>query len=287
VKTVIISAADSGFFQLLSGLVKSIRARRPEPIPHCVLDCGLEPDQRTWLAGQEVSLVTPDWDYSGFEVPGVWFKAMTARPHLPRWVPGYEMYLWIDADAWIQDWSAVAKFIAGASEAGVAAVKEADHAYPETIGPTPDRHGPLSTDWHGAVVKSFFGPEVAAKIGRLPLINSGVFAARAESGLWPAWSDALKTALSTARDNLFLSEQTAFNVALLEYGVPFANQPAWCNWACNRAWPLINSAGQLVEPVFPHRPLGIVHMTGETKKGSHPIPVQGGGTSLRTLEYPG
>ena len=44
---------------------------------------------------------------------------------------------------------------------------------------------------------------------------------------------------------------------------------------------MINNAGQLVEPVFPHRHLGIVHMTGETKKGRHNLPVQGGGTEMR------
>jgi hypothetical protein len=50
---------------------------------------------------------------------------------------------------------------------------------------------------------------------------------------------------------------------------------------------MINNAGQLVEPVFPHRPLGIVHMTGETKKGSHNLPLQGGGRRQHSLAYPG
>ena len=98
VNTVIISAADTEFFRLLSGLVRSIRATQPEPFPLCVLDCGLEPDQRGWLAVRDVALVEPCWDYTGFEAPGPWFKAMTARPNLPKWVPGYEMYFWIDAD---------------------------------------------------------------------------------------------------------------------------------------------------------------------------------------------
>ena len=61
VNTVIISAADTGFFGLLSGLVKSIRATQPEPLPFSVLDCGLEPDQRGWLQAmnQLVGLVEP------------------------------------------------------------------------------------------------------------------------------------------------------------------------------------------------------------------------------------
>jgi len=86
---------------------------------------------------------------------------------------------------------------------------------------------------------------------------------------------------------MFFAEQFAFNVALNAGGVSFANQPAWYNWACNRAWPMINNAGQLVEPVFPHRTLAIVHMTGETKKGRYNLPVQGGDGQSRSLEYPG
>ena len=287
VNTVIISAADTGFFGLLSGLVKSIRATQPEPFPFCVLDCGLEPDQRGWLAALDVALVKPGWDYTGFEAPGPWFKAMPARPNLPKWVPGYEMYFWIDADCWVQDWAGPQKILDAAAEAGVAAVTESDNAYPVTIGPDPDRHMAKFKDWNRAIIGSYFGPEIAEEIGAAPPINCGVFAATAASRLWAVWDEAMEAALASGAPDKFFAEQCAFNVALRARGVPFANQPAWCNWACNRAWPMINNAGQLVEPVFPHRPLGIVHMTGETKKGRHNLPVQGGGTEMRSLEYPG
>ena len=42
------------------------------------------------------------------------FKAQFARPFLPRHFPGYETYLWIDADAWLQDWRAVELYVAAA-----------------------------------------------------------------------------------------------------------------------------------------------------------------------------
>ena len=286
-KTVIISAADSGFFGLLSGLVESIKSTEPQSLPLCVLDCGLLADQRDWLTARDVALVEPGWDYTGFEVPGSWFKAMTARPHLPNWVPGYEVYFWIDADTWIQDWTAVQKFLDGAAAEGLAVVTENHHAYPKTIGPDPERHNLNFSDWNPAVIGSYFGPDMATEIGALPLINSGVFAAGIGSPLWAKWDAELKVALGSDAPNMFLSEQSAFNVALRVRGVPFSNQPAWCNWACNRAWPMVNKVGQLVEPVFPHRPLGIVHMTGETKKGKHNLPVEGGGTEPRSLQYPG
>jgi len=97
----------------------------------------------------------------------------------------------------------------------------------------------------------------------------------------------MRTALLNAPKKPFFAEQTGLNVALYEHVRTFARLPAWCNWVCNRALPVIDDNDQFLEAGYPHRPLGIVHMTSDTKKGTFELVRFGGGTVHRPLTYPG
>jgi lipopolysaccharide biosynthesis glycosyltransferase len=33
-----------------------------------------------------------------------WLKSQVSRAFLPKYFPNYEKYLWIDCDAWVNDW---------------------------------------------------------------------------------------------------------------------------------------------------------------------------------------
>src|SRR5204862_8253618 len=129
-KLIITSAADSGYFPLLQDAVLSVRALAPN-IAIGILDLGLDAAQRGWLAERRAQLVSPGWDVSFPDqdrTPQT-LKAQVARPFLPRHFPGYEMYFWLDADAWLQDWRAVEPFCAAAGRAKLAIAPEFDRAY--------------------------------------------------------------------------------------------------------------------------------------------------------------
>ena len=36
-----------------------------------------------------------------------WLKSQVSRAFLPKYFPNYKKYLWIDCDAWVNDWSSV------------------------------------------------------------------------------------------------------------------------------------------------------------------------------------
>src|SRR5580765_1598977 len=91
---VVVSGADSGYFPLLQDAVRSVRALRPE-VAIGVFDLGLAPDERDWLEGRVTTVVRPQWD---FDFPGRARASQAlmvelARPFLPRYFPGYRMYL--------------------------------------------------------------------------------------------------------------------------------------------------------------------------------------------------
>lgn len=287
IRRVLVSAADEPYGALLSNLVDSIDTRRPRAEDKfetsvVVLDCGMNENQRRALADRDVRLVVPSWDYGG-SFPGPWFKAMTARPHLPKWVPGHDLYIWIDADAWIQDWASIEMLSEAALERGFAAVPECDRAYPELIGPAPDAlTGPVM-EWRYACIREMFGRAAADRLAGYATINSGVFAARRESPVWARWVTEMGHALSQGRRNRFFADQTSLNFVLLQ--MPgFARLPASCNWMCNRRLPML-MGDILVEPEYPYSALGIVHTTGKTKHRCWQLARREGGVAYRTLHY--
>jgi hypothetical protein len=92
--TIIISAADKVFFDLLQGLLLSIEAQRGDsPVDIGLFDLGLTAAQRKWLAPRVTAFVEPGWD---LQVPEALRKArpqdraLTVRPFLPRHFPGYD-----------------------------------------------------------------------------------------------------------------------------------------------------------------------------------------------------
>jgi hypothetical protein len=257
-KKIIVSGADSGYFELLSGLVRSIRDKAAgAEMALGVLDVGLEAHQRHWLEQQGARVVAPGWDLSFPEQDALprYRQAQVARPFLPRHFPGHDLYMWLDADAWVQDWWAVDLFFRAAGDNRLAIVPELDRAY---------RNFFHAWDEFDCVIrKSYtetFNAMTAERLVRHPVLNSGAFALGADAPHWTAWGKTLASALQRSRDTLV--DQTTLNHVVYLEDLPAHFLPSWCNWICHHAVPLRDAArGFLVEPNLPHQKLGIVHLT--------------------------
>jgi lipopolysaccharide biosynthesis glycosyltransferase len=287
-KKVIISAADAAFYPLLAETIASVRDKPAgAAIAIVVLDLGLSDDQKKTLADRAVLTVKPGWDYTFATPPPEWFKAMTARTYLPKWVPGFDLYIWLDADTWVQRWEAIELLCDGAVRYGFAAASEADRAYTDIEAKTADGKDVISIEERERKLREFFGEAAAMKLRRFPHLNCGVFAARANSPIWEAWPKLMHTALHRNAKNIFFAEQTAMNVALLSGAVPFARLPAACNWLLTGAWPKVGDNGELVHPDFPHEPLGIIHRTAAAKNMTRHLRALDGSQTSVGIGYPG
>ena len=256
----IVTAGDENYCDILKGLVRSIRCHPQSMwIPIVVLDLGFGDETKAWLSGQGARCVKPDWDHHFDPVLPEYFKAMVSRPHLPKYVPETDIIVWLDADTWVQDWSAVELLIEGAKTTGFAIVPESDRSY------TPLYNDSLYISYQFDWFRQCFNDEIARNLFSYPLINCGVFAARVDAPHWAAWAGAL--AESFGRKVLFVSEQTVLNVVLRTFGLPFSQLPAKCNWICFRAPPRCSEDGRtLLTPELPHEPIGIVHLAGYSYK---------------------
>jgi hypothetical protein len=261
-RLLVASAADSAYFALLHDMVSSVRALSAE-VAIGILDVGLDRDQREWLAPRVTHLVHPGWDidFLGRERIPEARKAQFARPFLPRHFPGYDVYLWIDADAWLQDWRAVELYATAAGTGKLAITPEIDRAYKRHYK-RPKLFG-MTLSWKN--YREAFGWRAADRLGRNPLVNCGVFALRADAPHWEAWARLLKRAAHRTR--FFFIEQTALNYGIFAEHLPVDFLPAYCNWMPGDAAPAFDAdRGLFVEPYSPHQVIGVMHLAGRDQK---------------------
>jgi hypothetical protein len=288
-KAIAITGGDANYFDLMRDCIGSLRAV-PEgrAMALGILDCGLTDEQRAWCRGQGATqIVEPIWD---FDFPGrdklkEGYKALTARPFLPRYFPGHDLYLWIDGDCWVQQGDALVLFLRAARTGRLAVAPEIHrsmrhyhHAWTE-----------FSTV-NGAAYEKGFGRELAERLIRYPLINAGVFALQHDAPHWQGWAAVLGEALQRSTD---MTDQIALNVMVYDRGFSYEPLPSRCNWPVHHATPAWDAERQLfVEPAMPHEPLGILHLTIYTKRlkaldvrelgGRHD-----GELRMRSLRWPG
>lgn len=260
--TIIITAANAKYFDLVQGTILSIR-QKPQGQNAIIgfFDLGCTPDQVEWLQTQVNIIKQPHWE---FNFPGKnkapdYLKGLLARPFLRRYFPNFDIYFWIDADAWIQDWKAVDLFIQGAKKRGLAVVPEIDRG-------SHIQYGSLSGYWRTTYgwYKQAFGDEAAEKFYSYPMVNAGVFALHKDAPHWEVWAECIDRAIQNFVCTM--TDQIALNFSL--YNCELFDQtemlPAWCNWTCHFGLPAWDKEKNcFVEPFLPHTPIGIIHLTGE------------------------
>jgi hypothetical protein len=261
---VVVTAAESGYFDLLKDWLASI-ATFPElsDLEICVLDIGLETAQAEWLRAQGTRAIKPGWDIDIDQMADVphYYKAMTTRPFLPRYFPGYDIIAWFDADIWVQTPFYLQQYLIGAERYGFVITPEIHRAYEILYG---ELNNPRLA--HHSVYYMSFGRAIADQLIKFPIINSGAFAARTKHPIWAEWQRAFGHAVK--KTQLKHSEQTALNFAIYQ-NPPLRPHllPAVANWLCGAALPMWDPARRkLVEPCLPHDELGLVHLSGRLER---------------------
>lgn len=267
VDTIIITAANAKYFELVRGTILSVR-QKPQGRKAIVgfFDLGCTPEQLQWLHDRVNIIKQPDWEFdfpARNEAPHH-FKGLLARPFLRRYFPNFDIYLWIDADAWVQDWKAVELFMEAAKGERLAIVPEINRS-------SEIQYGGLPLYWWQWVHNQYlaaFGKEVAEELYSYPLLNAGVFALHKNAPHWEVWAEFLERGLQ--QNVSLMTDQFALNLAVYKGGLFDRTEmlPTWCNWTCHYGFPTWDKQKScLVEPYLPHVPIGILHLTGVDKEG--------------------
>jgi hypothetical protein len=138
---------------------------------------------------------------------------MTARPHLPKYFPGYDTIMWMDADTWVQKWSAVELYFDRANTKGLAICQEMDRSYANIYALNNSRELFFNS------LKACFEEKTMARVFWMPMVNSGVFAMRADSHYWSEWRDTLGAALQRSKLDHFTEQTSLLSTAACRFRI--------------------------------------------------------------------
>ena len=264
-KNVIVSLADSNYFELLDELVNSIKSfEKSKDTAICILDAGLSAEQKEILSKKVDEIKPAEWD---IDVPAIkvfgkeWLKSQVSRAFLPKYFPNYEKYLWIDCDAWVNDWSSVELYFEACNNGKLGITQTLGPGY-KTMSKVNWLFGKVaiikSQNFKHAI-KSKIGIAKARKLAFAPHINIGVFSLEKNSPGWSSWQKNLEQTLKSG--NIFGSEGLAINMSVYIDNLETEFLPLGCNWIASNLLPKFDETlNTFVEPYLPNYKIGIMHL---------------------------
>ena len=264
-KNVIVSLADANYFLLLQELIRSIkRFKESENIAICILDAGLTQSQKDELSKDVDEIKSADWD---IEVPGYkvkdkeWLKSQVSRAFLPKYFPNYQKYLWIDCDAWVNDWSSIELYLKACDDGKLGITQTIGPGYKITskVNWLVGKLAIIKSQNFKHAVKSKIGYDKARKLAFAPHINIGVFSLEKNSKGWTVWQNNLSKTLKAG--NIFGSEGLAINMSVYIDNLKTEFLPLNCNWITSNLLPKYDQQKKtFVEPFLPNYKIGIMHL---------------------------
>ena len=264
-KNVIVSLADANYFPLLEELINSIKKfKESEKVAICILDAGLTIEQKKILLNKVDEIKAAEWD---IEVPDYkvknkeWLKSQVSRAFLPKYFPNYEKYLWIDCDAWVNDWNSLELYFKACNNGKLGITQTIGPGYKITskVNWLFGKLAIIKSQNFKHAVKSKIGYEKARKLAFAPHINIGVFSLEKNSNGWGLWQKNLLQTLKSG--NIFGSEGLAINMSVYIDNLETEFLPLNCNWITSNLLPKYDEKqNTFVEPYLPNYKIGIMHL---------------------------
>ena len=275
-RILVVSASDSRFMRFLRDMIGSIQPFLARPhVDLACFDIGLDPADRRWLESLGAE-VRPPGAHLGQQAadhsPAL--RSFLARPFLREYFPGYDVYVWLDSDIWLQDAAVLDQYVDGALRQGLAVTHEEERGY---------RFQAWLFGWNAKHFVLGYGPLVGAYLLARPHVNAGFFALAADAPHWDAWARRYQAAIGRT-GKLVPHDQFALNHALHARGAaPACLLDPGCNWICERGVPMWNDdEAAFCRPYAPYRPIGALHLAGPGKRTVYDIRRTGGG-GFRTM----
>ena len=264
-KNVIVSLADSNYFPLLNELINSIkRFEESSNVAICILDAGLTDVQKEKLSLKVDEIKSAEWD---IEVPDSkikgreWLKSQVSRAFLPKYFPSYEKFLWIDCDAWVNDWKTIEIYFKACENGKLGITQTIGPGYKITskVNWVFGKLAIIKSQNFKHAIKSNISYNKARKLAFAPHINIGVFSLEKNSSAWKTWQENLEQTLKGG--DIFGSEQLAMNMSVYINNIETEFLPLNCNWLTSNLLPKFDEENSIfVEPYLPNYKIGIMHL---------------------------
>lgn len=275
-KTIIINGCDKNFYSyMVESLDSLVDLKLHEKAAIGILDLGLDFTQAQELKNKGYYVVKPTWTMS---VPESIRKqhqlGLIARTDLRDYFPGYDVYLWFDADAWAQTPEFFYELTEGASNRGAALISENGPGYRKDFA--------YAKWWYGNMVASY-GLMKGLYVASQPVFNIGIMALASNAPHWDVWKRYYQEFINTREK---VNNQHSFNAAVRLENLDFHLAPARCNWITVLSDPTWNpETRMLCEPNKGSKPLSVIHMAGPNKSKIYNLRQTSGGMHMTSLTY--
>ena len=265
-KKLIVSSADSNYFELLNELFLSLKNNNIlAEYDFAILDTGLTEDQINYFNDFNVYIKKAIWNV---KVPRYkirsrdHLKTQVARAFLPDYFPNYKIYVWLDADVWINNVDTFLLYEKGAMKDRLCITPQIDRSY----GPS------AKVEWFYSFPKKIktinyknigrsISYSLARKYAMHPTLNAGAFAISDNIDIWSVIQKNISIAAKKGR--IFGTDQVALALSVYKEKLPVEFLPAYTNWMCDFHLPLFDKVNnQFIEPYLPHHPIGLIHLAG-------------------------
>ena len=263
---IIVSSCDNKYFPLLNELYLSLKINNILDEYHfAVLNTGMNSDQINYLRDNKVLIKDAQWNV---EVPKYkirgrdHLKTQVARAFLPDYFENYKVYIWLDADIWINDVKGFLLYEKGALNNCLAITPQSDRAYfnnakVEWFLNFPTKIKTINFKNIGKSVSK----KLAKKYAFYSTLNAGAFAINSNQEIWNCIQKNIR--LASKKGRIFGTDQVALALSVYEDKIPTQFLPAYCNWMCEFHLPIYDSQNnQFLEPYLPNHPLALVHLAG-------------------------
>ena len=114
---------------------------------------------------------------------------------MPKYFPNYEKYLWIDCDAWVNDWNSVELYFKACENGKLGITQTLGPGYKimSKVNWLFGKIAIIKSQNFKHAVKSKIGLDKARKLAFAPHINIGVFSLEKNSPGWKSWQKNLRT----------------------------------------------------------------------------------------------
>lgn len=268
-KTILVTGGDKVFDDLLEDCVRSVRDVGYDG-DIAILDFGFSPEMLARIKDFDVivkkSKLPAEVAEHAIKVP-VGAGVLLLKPYLPQLFPGYDHYIFIDADVYCQDRVALDALDREAAQADFVAVSQRTrfHEWDVARGNGVEFNvfgQPLRRNWYTMFANRSSLPKADKKLmAKHQIINAGVFSARAKSPIWDLWIKEMihcMKAMVVGRKSA--ADQLGLGMAIYRHNLKIRTLPEICNWT--NAWRYDPELHLFTETEPLYTPVSIMHLAG-------------------------
>ncbi len=263
IKKTFVTTADSNRLDLLYELIFSIRKYKElDDYKICILSTNLTDLEKDKLSKFVDEIVESVWK---FNVPEYkirnrhYLRSCTSIPFINEYFQNYDVYIWIDSDAWINDPACIELYYQSALNGAIGITPETDRAYGDLAKVKWFFGIPIKINsiyYKG--VKRSFNKNLAKKMAMKQTLNAGVWSLHKNSEHWKLWQELIFQA--TKKGRLFTADQVSLGLMVYENNLKAEFLPAYCNWLCEVKPMYDEEKNKFVEPYLPYHNIGIMHL---------------------------